>query len=132
MGNGRFATRSDDGCIRIHDQGDERPAPAVMLRNGYGDCRNLVRFDARAPEGIPPLVPIEGVELVVHRAGEHRRIFERLIVPNLLRGTGPARGKPRAIIVAGAPGSVEFSAAEKALAIHHAVSANEGSFIVRN
>ena len=78
------------------------------------------------------MVPIEGVELVVHGAGKHRRIFERLIVPNLLHGTGPARGRPRAIIVAGAPGSMEFSAAEKALAIHHAVSADQSSFIVRN
>ena len=34
MGNRPFAIRSNAGCIRIHDQGDERPAPAVMLRYG--------------------------------------------------------------------------------------------------
>lgn len=40
---------------------------------------------------------------------EHRRIFERLLAPNALRGTHPTRGRPRAIIVAGAPGSGTFA-----------------------
>ena len=36
---------------------------------------------------------------------EHKKIFERLIVPNALRGTNPVRERPKAIIIAGAPGS---------------------------
>ena len=36
---------------------------------------------------------------------EHSLVFERLIAPNALCGTSPAHGRPKAIIIAGAPGS---------------------------
>lgn len=50
---------------------------------------------------------------------ERERIFERLIVPNTIRGTSPVRGCPKAIMIAGAPGSGEgelTAAARKQLA----------------
>lgn len=67
----RHTTRSDAGSIRIHDQTKEPLGGAVLLRNGYGDCVNHIHIGGRAPAGedVPPLEPIEHLELVVHRAG---------------------------------------------------------------
>ena len=64
-------TVSDAGCIRIHDQADERPGGALMLPNGFGDCTSWVQIggSASAGEHVPVLEHLEGIELVVHRPG---------------------------------------------------------------